>query len=141
MRNWEYIIIHHSATIDSSAYSWDAIKKYHVEINKWSDIGYHGGIELVGEEYKLLAGRPLNMKGAHCKDGSMNDRALGFCFVGNYDIIEPTISMLIIASHQIKSWMDIFHIPVENIKGHRDYSIKSCPGSLFNLDLFREMLF
>ncbi len=140
MKDWTYIVIHHSATVDSNTYSWDAIKKYHIEVNKWSDIGYHGGIELVEHEYKLLAGRPLNTKGAHCKDGGMNNVALGFCFVGNYDLIEPPIPMLIKGSQQIRSWMEIFHIPLEHIKGHRDYSVKTCPGKLFDLDLFREML-
>jgi len=36
--------------------------------------------------------------------------------------------------------MEIFNVPAENIKGHRDYAKKSCPGKKFDLALFREIV-
>lgn len=138
--NWTHIIVHHSATIDSGTFSWAAIRKYHIEIKNWRDIGYHAGIELIGNEYIVMTGRPLNVKGAHCEGFNMNNKALGFCFVGNYDKAIPPAEMLIKGAAHIKGWMDILGIPTDNVRGHRDYSSKSCPGKKFDMVILRGLL-
>ena len=137
MIKWTHIILHHSLTEDSQTVSWNAIRKYHLS-KGWYDIGYHAGIELVGDEYVIMAGRPLNMQGAHTK--GMNDKALGFCFVGNYDLTSPPAAMLVKAAAYIKGWEDELNIFPENIHGHRDYANKTCPGSQFDIPMFVELL-
>ena len=140
--NWTHIIIHHSFTEDSKTVSWDAIRKYHVETQKWADIGYHFGIEMgPNGEYLLLTGRPLNQVGAHCKEENMNKVGIGFCFVGNFDLAPPPTTMFVKGAHYVKSLMDVFGIIPSNVRWHRDYATyKSCPGTQFDMAVFRDLL-
>jgi len=141
MIKWTHIIIHCSATQDSGTVSWNAIRNYHINEKHWADIGYHAGIELVGTEYIVLAGRAMNRQGAHCQAGGMNKVSLGFCFIGNYDLVVPPTVMFVKGAEYVKGWMDILNIPVSNVKAHRDYeSGKTCPGLKFNMDDFRDLL-
>lgn len=141
MRGWKYIMIHHSATVDSDTYSWDAIRRYHMETNKWSDIGYHFGVEQVGGHFVMLKGRSLDTDGAHCKEHSMNRLGLGVCLVGDYDKFAPKPGAYDILVSLVNVLQMIYDIPVENVVAHRDYApYKSCPGKMFNMDTFRNML-
>ena len=70
----------------------------------------------------------------------MNNIALGFCFIGNYDLVEPSIKMLVRAVPHLRSWMEIFKIPVNNVTMHRDYSTKTCPGRKFDSEILRDLL-
>ena len=56
---------------------FEATKKLHIEVNGWSDIGYHFFIEKDGY---LRKGRPLCTQGAHCK--GYNDY-VGICLQGS----------------------------------------------------------
>ena len=141
--HWTHIVIHHSFTQDGKTVSWDDIRRFHMTdpAYMFNDIGYNGGIELIDNEYIVLAGRPLNVKGAHCKEEGMNSKAIGFCFVGNYDLIAPPITMLVKGASYIKGLMDIFGIIPANVRGHRDYATyKSCPGRKFDMSIFRDLL-
>jgi len=133
------IIIHHSLTIDRKTLSWSAIRNYHIQHNGWLDIGYHAGIEMVGNEYECLYGRPTTMDGAHT--AGANYDSLGFCFVGNYDRVQPSPEMLAIACRRVLApWIINFNIKLDNVKPHRDFADKSCPGKLFDMDDLRSML-
>ena len=78
---YSHIVLHHSLTKDGSTVSWDNIRDYHINVNGWSDIGYHFGIELVENDYQILVGRPLRRDGAHAK-GEMNKLASASCSAG-----------------------------------------------------------
>ena len=140
--NWKYIMIHHSLTRDGKVVDWNAIRRYHVKVRGWRDIGYHWGVERVGESYVVQKGRPMNTPGAHCREGHMNFKAIGVCFVGNYDLEPPPYPMLVFGiANLIIPLMRNFGIPVENIVAHRDYAhYKSCPGKMFDMDEFRDMV-
>jgi hypothetical protein len=128
-------MIHHSLTKDGETVSWGAIRRYHVETLKWLDIGYHFGVELVGDDYEVLVGRPLTMQGAHCYQEGMNRVAIGVCCVGNYDEGPPPEEMLrILGRSLIAPLMEIFDIPERSIVFHRDFAQKSCPGEKFTND-------
>lgn len=125
-----YIILHHSLTKDSETVSWNAIRRYHVHRLGWKAIGYHFGIELVGDHYEILAGRMMNCPGAHCI--GMNDKSLGICFVGNFDKEAPDNTMFMVGKNLIRALVEILDIPVKNIKMHRFYArYKTCPGEKF----------
>ena len=134
-RKWNNIIIHHSATVDGNTYDWDAISKFHVKERGWAQIGYHWGIELVNGVYKYCLGRGLHNKGAHCKDGNMNDTSIGICLVGNFDLVEPNKQQYFLLASLCRNLMNEFEIPKEHIYPHRKFNIKkSCPGKLFSLE-------
>lgn len=142
--NWKYIMLHHSKTVDSGTVSWPAIRKYHTKDMGWNDIGYHFGVEWAGLEYEAIVGRPLDMEGAHCKEGGMNHKAIGICMVGDYDLAEPNPIMLqILATRLIIPLSRIFQIPLDmsHILFHREYaSYKSCPGYKVTKDLIFKYL-
>ena len=143
--NPEFIIIHHSLTEDNQMVSWNAIRKYHMETNGWKDIGYHAGIELVGVNYEILLGRMENEIGAHCI--GFNEKSLGICVVGNYDIVSPAKEALGLLRKWCRSKMEIYGIKLDNILGHWETyeklgmaPQKSCPGNKFSMPEFRKSL-
>jgi N-acetylmuramoyl-L-alanine amidase len=83
------IVVHISASTWGDA---KAIRQWHVNGNKWSDIGYHAvilnGHRSYASKYsealdgKIEPGRPENKPGAHCAAGGMNYKSLGVCLIG-----------------------------------------------------------
>ncbi|MDA8137999.1 MAG: peptidoglycan recognition family protein [Desulfobacteraceae bacterium] len=158
------IVLHHSATADGKTVSWNAIRRFHTSYKlegvaiaqdqvyalahqgapverPWSDIGYHFGIELIGDHYEILAGRMMFESGAHCTQSRMNQRALGICFVGNFDSAPPPDAQWQMGLKLVRSLMEIFGVTLGNVYGHRELGApKSCPGWMFDLHRFRAEL-
>jgi hypothetical protein len=136
MRKINEIIIHHSATKDSGTVSWGAIRRYHVQEQKWLDIGYHFGIELVsdvvGSQYEILVGRPLAMAGAHTTGHNAN--TIGICMVGDFDYDPPPKAQLDRLKKLIQDLKTVFP-SIQKVSFHRDYAFKTCPGKFFTKDL------
>jgi len=139
MKNWRYIMIHHSLTKDGQVVDWEAIRKYHIRVRGWKDIGYHFGIENIKRYNQVQVGRGLDEFGSHCKHNKMNERAIGICVVGDYDIIAPESDQLIfLARALVVPLMRRFHIPLKNVIGHRDINPqKTCPGKMFSIAVLR----
>lgn len=134
----KYIIVHHSLTKDSKTVSWSAIDRYHTKTLGWSDIGYHYGIELIGTEYEVLAGRMPDVRGAHCTQEGMNKKSLGVCLVGNFDKTEVPQAMWDKAVDLVKSLCNTHNISHERVLAHNQLAhYKSCPGTKFDMDKFR----
>lgn len=128
---WKGVCIHHSATKDTESSSWEAIRTYHVETNRWSDIGYHFGVEKLGSHYKIRIGRPTDKSGAHAR--GLNSSYIGICVVGNYDsqILEKrTIETLALLIKDLSQTFK-FEISEESIKYHNEVASKTCPGIRF----------
>lgn len=126
------IIVHHSLTKDSETVSWGAIRKFHTEDRGWIDIGYHFGIELVGDHIETLLGRPETETGAHCK--GYNSDSIGICVVGNYDEDEFDEERQRVLVSLLRRLMTTYGMPIKSIYGHREFNPhKSCPGE----NLFR----
>lgn len=137
----EFIVVHCSATKDSGTKSWDAVKKYHVTVNGWRDIGYHLGIEWVGNDLKAFAGRSMEIPGAHCHAEGMNKKSLGVCVVGDFDKEAPSREVLLFSANEVAKLCKKFNIPVENVHGHREHEPhKTCPGTKFDMDEFRDIV-
>ena len=137
----KFIIIHNSATKDSGSVSWAAIRRYHVETNGWSAIGYHFGIERVGDHFEVLLGRMGDIEGAHCRAGGMNGKSLGVCCVGDFDHQAPPQAQIDKLVNLVRYLMYIHNIPKENVKRHADYEhTKSCPGIMFPWKEFKDRL-
>ena len=132
----EYIIIHHSLTKDSKTVSWDAIRNYHTKTLGWNDIGYHYGIELVGDHYEVLKGRFDNEQGAHAR--GVNHLSLGICFVGNFDVTPVPKAQWDLGISLVRSLCDGLNIPTYRVYGHHWFDQhKSCPGKLFDITAFK----
>lgn len=137
------IMIHHSLTADSGTVSWSAIRRYHVDTNKWKDIGYHYGVELLQDwasgTYEALVGRPETWRAAACLEGNMNEHAIHVCCVGNFDDYPPQEALLnTLVRSIILPVIERYKISPDAIVGHRDYAhYKTCPGKKFNLDELR----
>jgi N-acetylmuramoyl-L-alanine amidase len=133
------IIIHHSLTKDQTVNDWKAIRRYHIETNGWNDIGYHYGIENVGGKIVIQKGRVENVVGAHCK--GMNDKSIGVCVVGNYDLAEPAEWALKVLTGLCTDICKRYGLMPEDIETHHKYaSYKTCPGAKFPMMKLRQMV-
>ena len=124
----KFITIHCSATKPKNKFSVEQLRHQHVNVNGWSDIGYHFYIETNG---KLTPCRSLERNGAHVK--GFNADNIGICLEGglNNDTGKPDDTY---NNHQmaalkdlVKYLQDSFAVEDENIKGHRDW-YGSCKG-------------
>ena len=127
MRTIETAVVHCSATppsmdkVDSAE-----IRKWHVEENGWSDIGYH---YIIPRDGRLQLGRPLNRAGAHVL--GHNEKSIGICLVGGVDNnFNPDFNYTIRQMRQLVLLLNNLQHEWElkSIYGHRDLdSSKSCP--------------
>ena len=136
------IILHHSATKDSGTVSWNAIRRYHVNVCSWGDIGYHFGIEFITDpgdpkgSYEIITGRTLDRAGAHTS--GQNSSSIGVCFVGNFDE-GPVPPEQWRQGVKIVKWLCTHYgILPKDIYGHREFSPKTCPGAQFDIEAFRK---
>ena len=144
---WTHIMLHHSLTEDGQTVSWQAIRRWHTgehpdspyRARPMRDIGYHFGVELVGQEHEILMGRPLDLAGAHCR--AANAFALGVCLVGNFDLARPAPGQWRKALDLVRGLLLALDIPARNVLGHCDFDPKSCPGKLFDLNRFRQEIY
>ena len=132
------IIIHHSFTKDSKTVSWNAIRMYHIRYLMMVEIGYTFGLEQVGQHQEILMGRMMNEAGAHTR--GHNHDSLGICFVGNFDLAAPPPEQWNLGIKLVKSLIEVFDIPTWRVFGHRNFADKTCPGTFFDMDLFRKSL-
>lgn len=137
-----HIILHHSLTKDSNTVSWSAIRKYHIVDQGWRDIGYHFGIELIGEYYEILLGRLPDEMGAHCVAQGMNHGSLGICVVGNFDLARPCNAQWQRTLNLVRWLCQEHSISVDRVLGHGEVSKngRTCPGRFFDMGKFRTLL-
>lgn len=139
-----HVVIHHSLTKDSGTVSWNAIRLFHVEQQKWRAIGYHFGIERVAdaagrEAVEVLMGRLLHETAAAVKEQHMNDAGVHICVVGNFDEAAPPQDVLEKAVELTAFLCELLKIPTSNVMPHTFFApYKTCPGSKFNMKAFRE---
>ncbi len=132
------IILHCSATRDTDAKSWEAIRKYHMNELGWDDIGYHYGLENVDGHIMCYRGRPWWDKGAHCKAEGRNHDSLGVCVVGKFDDEPPTPAVYRATLDVLKTLCAVFWIEAKNVYGHREFEDnKTCPGLQWDMDKTR----
>ena len=126
MRKINKIVIHHS----QNRKTFNEIKKLHINVYKWDDIGYHFVIDKNGN---VLNGRDINKIGAHVL--GYNKDSIGICLIGNFDMEFPNNLQLNSLSNLIKDLKSKFDI--KEIKTHRDFPnvTKTCPGKNFNISM------
>ncbi|MEM1202944.1 MAG: peptidoglycan recognition family protein [Acidobacteriota bacterium] len=135
---WTHVVIHHSGTQDTDKADTATHRRYHTRVRRWRDLGYHFVVERVGDSYEVLAGRPLDMAGAHCP--GMNRKGIGVCFVGDFTEEPPPEEQLRVGRRFLRGLMLTLDIPPEHLVAHRDYRPTECPGAAFQVQdlLYRE---
>lgn len=100
-----------------------SIERYHAITNGWKRIGYHWLIFQSGHVYEGLGWGRIGVHTA-----GQNSRSVGVCFVLNGDEEDPTPAA-------VESWSELREAAERAelqagylIRGHRDFSQKSCPG-------------
>lgn len=123
-----HIVIHCSATRGIQDIGARDIRKWHVEGNGWSDIGYHFVIRRSG---RVEAGRPVDDVGSHVQ--GQNATSVGICLVGglNDKTFKPEnnftpqqwASLKRLTADLLKKY------PKAKVLGHRDFPgvQKACP--------------
>ncbi|KKO18072.1 MAG: N-acetylmuramoyl-L-alanine amidase [Candidatus Brocadia fulgida] len=96
VRNWRYIVIHHSASASGSAAQFD---KYHREKRRWENgLGYHFviGNGNGAPDGKIEIGNRWisQIDGAHAGVQEYNHYGIGICLVGNFNESYPTAAQM-----------------------------------------------
>ena len=134
------IILHHSWIPEikgwEGVYTIQGIQDYHMDANKWADIGYHF---VIGPDGSVWAGRDPGVEGAHCggtppvgvKRVFGNKGSVGICVIGNFDTEQPT-QAAINALLTLITWLQKrYNILTNMLYGHCEaWSVapKICPG-------------
>ncbi|SOH03013.1 peptidoglycan recognition family protein [Candidatus Kuenenia stuttgartiensis] len=136
VREWKYIVIHHSATKSGNAAEFD---KYHRETRHWKNgLGYHfvvgngngsgkGEIEIGNRWVKQLSG-------AHVGINKYNRYGIGICMVGNFNESYPSRAQMASLVVLVQYLQKQYNIPAENILMHKDCKTTECPGDKFPFD-------
>lgn len=140
-RQWQGIIIHHSASDYGDAQTFDG---WHRQ-KGWDELGYHFVIDngispLARRNGEVEIGsRWLKQKhGAHCRvdvndDNHWNEHYIGICLVGNFEINRPTEAQYNSLKQLIEFLTHRYNIPHSKIIGHKDAdSATLCPGRYFS---------
>jgi hypothetical protein len=91
----------------------------------WADIPYHYIIDLDG---KIYEGRDIHYAGDTNTEYDPMGHAL-IEVVGNFEEVEPNQKQLDAVVDLMAMLAAKYHVPVERIAGHRDYSAQTvCPG-------------
>ncbi|NUN51404.1 MAG: N-acetylmuramoyl-L-alanine amidase [Planctomycetaceae bacterium] len=135
-REWEGILIHHSATEGGNLAKFD---KFHREVNGWLMVGYDfiicngdggpDGLVQTSERWTT------QIQGAHAGKGlkRYNDHWVGICLVGDFSRERPTAKQMASLRRLVRYLQDRCGIPDANVRTHRDVRDTDCPGKHFPL--------
>lgn len=140
-----HLIVHHAAGTNTSS-NWASVVAsywdYHVNSNKWCDIGYNWLIDPNGVLY-VGRGGGNNVVGAHMC--GYNAHTMGVCMLGNYDTATPSTAAMNKLT-ELLAWkscnaninplgsgsINSYPGTMNNISGHKDGcspGYTSCPGA------------
>ena len=105
------------------------VKRWHVQDNGWSDIGYHF---LIDRDGTVATGRPIERTGAHVK--GHNTGTVGVSLFGGHGSAETDAfsehftEAQDAALRELLADLDATYGPGLKISGHNEYAAKACPG-------------
>ncbi|MCF6159276.1 MAG: N-acetylmuramoyl-L-alanine amidase [wastewater metagenome] len=132
VRDWKYIVIHHSATSSGSAASFD---KSHRNKGWENGLGYHfviGNGNGSADGQIEIGNRWVNqIDGAHAGVKEYNHYGIGVCLVGNFNESHPTPAQMNSLSVLIEYLQERCNISSANIITHKYFRDTECPGKNF----------
>jgi hypothetical protein len=121
----QYLVIQHSVL--PGDFPPEKIATYLVEKRQWPGIGYHFYITSDGKIYQT---NPLKtvcyFAGANLQ---YNPLGVCICFAGNFTTEIPTAAQLSSGGKLLAFLMQELHLPLESIKGHKEFVITQSPGN------------
>jgi N-acetylmuramoyl-L-alanine amidase len=134
-RDWQWIVIHHSATRTGNAEVFDGAHRargminglaYHFVIDNGTDGKADGFIETGARWIK-------QMHGGHCRQAYINEQGIGICLVGDFSHEQPTPRQLDSLIILVRGLQEQFHIPDDHVLGHGEVigEFSECPGRAF----------
>jgi len=139
--NWQWIVIHHSATPAGSAATFDMAHRR----KGWDELAYHfvigNGTGSRDGQIEVGPRWPKQKWGAHTKtaDNRYNDYGIGICLVGNFEIDRPTAAQVNALAKLTAYLMQKYHIPASRVIGHSDAKPTECPGRNLSVAGIRRM--
>jgi hypothetical protein len=136
MREWRYIIVHHSATPTGAAKSIDLIHRR----NGWDGLGYHfvvgNGTESGDGQVEVGFRWRQQRVGAHARrdpadDNFWNRHAIGICLVGNFMKLEPSDPQFDALVRLVRQLREEYGIPADHVRPHSSVVNTHCPGARF----------
>lgn len=128
-----HLIVHHSAGTNVSQ-NWPAVVAsifdFHVNTNRWQDIGYNWLIDPEGTIYEGRGGGD-NVRGAHMC--GYNNNTLGVCLLGNFELYEPS-EEAVLSLERLLSWKAC----LESINPEGIENIVSHYGQMYNISGHQE---
>lgn len=133
VRDWKYIVIHHSASASGCAAEFD---RFHRVKRGWENgLGYHfviGNGNGSGDGQVEIGNRWVKqIDGAHAGVQEYNHYGIGICLVGNFNGSYPTAAQMASLSALVDYLQERCRIPSENIIMHRHFRETECPGRNF----------
>ena len=138
-RPWKWIVIHHSATPAGNAAVFD---KMHRE-KGWDELGYHfvigNGPQSGDGQIEVGPRWPKQKWGAHAKtpNNEFNERGIGICLVGNFDVERPTPAQMRSLTRLVAYLMRTYNISPRDVIGHGETKATDCPGRYMNVAAVR----
>ena len=127
------ITVHHTAVETKPRYpTWSEscaeirrIQRYHIEVRKWADIGYHF---IIDDNGFIWEGRPLRFQGAHAGDFKLNRGNIGIVVLGDFEKTQPTPAAEESLEWLLRELCLCYGIVRKNVFGHCDLKATKCPG-------------
>ena len=142
-RNWQYIVLHHTATETGSVDSIHAAHQQKKDKNgkPWLGIGYHF---VIGNGRGMPDGAVeptfrwrTQIQGAHAGSSNRdyNEVGIGVCLVGNFEETPPTPAQVESCHVLVQTLRREFQIAETQVVPHNEIrtSGTACPGKLFPL--------
>ncbi|WP_067606739.1 peptidoglycan recognition protein family protein [Nocardiopsis listeri] len=136
-----YIVVHHTATPNSTDYSLDhglnlskSIQNHHMDTNGWIDAGQQltisrGGYVMEGRDRTpeaIAAGQ--HVVGTHV--ANYNSSAIGIENEGTYTSASPTQALTDSLVETLAWLCGAYGLNPSAIVGHRDFNATACPGDV-----------
>lgn len=131
--DWQYIVVHHSATLAGSAASFDRYHRtkpnpmenglaYHFVIGNGHGSG--DGMVEIGNRWRR------QIQGGHVRGDELNEISIGICLVGDFERHAPTDRQIAALKGLLLYLMDLTAISPRYVKGHTHMPGQSsvCPG-------------
>lgn len=137
-RRIDEVVVHHTWSPTSAQYKGlatvEGIRAYHMGTRGWSDIGYHW---LIAPDGTCYSGRPMSRSGAHTL--GRNEHTAGVAAIANFDNEDPWawggMDELL---RVVRALLTRYKLTAANVRFHREFADKSCPGDRLNLARFRQ---